>query len=105
MGRFSFYTAEDGLYYFKLLSANGQVLLESRGYRNALQREQDLQIFLSSNAGQFVFERRHAANGKFYFALKSLSGEIIGISTLYNSEASRDNGIEAVKNYAMVASV
>jgi hypothetical protein len=36
-------------------------------------------------------------NGKPYFNLKATNGQIIGNSEMYESIASRDNGIESVK--------
>jgi len=40
-----------------------------------------------------------------YFNLKSGNGQEVGRSEQYESEASRDNGIESVKNNAVDASV
>ena len=42
------------------------------------------------------FDRKTSSNGKFYFNLKASNGQIIGTSQMYESELSRDKGIESV---------
>ena len=51
------------------------------------------------------FEKLEAKNGKPYFNLKATNGQLIGTSEMYESVASRDNGIESVKKNAPDASV
>ncbi|MBL7803993.1 MAG: YegP family protein, partial [Saprospiraceae bacterium] len=49
--------------------------------------------------------RQTAANGKFYFTLKAANSQVVGNSQMYESEASRDNGIASVQNNAPDATV
>jgi hypothetical protein len=51
------------------------------------------------------FELYKDAAGKFRFRLKAGNGEIIAASEAYESKASAQNGIEAVKRDAPDASV
>ena len=51
------------------------------------------------------YERKQGASGKFMFNLKAGNHQIIGTSQSYESEASRDNGIESVKKNAPDAEV
>ncbi|MBB2951184.1 hypothetical protein FHR29_001916 [Sphingobacterium sp. JUb56] len=51
------------------------------------------------------YEKKTSSNGKPYFNLKSSNGQVIGNSELYESTASRDNGITSVKNNAPNASI
>lgn len=51
------------------------------------------------------FEKLETKNGKPYFNLKAGNGQIIGSSEMYESEASRDNGIESVKKNAPDATI
>ncbi|MPM83056.1 hypothetical protein SDC9_130119 [bioreactor metagenome] len=46
-----------------------------------------------------------AKNGKFYFNLKAVNGQVIGNSEIYESEAARENGIKSVKTNASDAEV
>ena len=42
------------------------------------------------------FDKLESKNGKFYFNLKATNGQIIGTKEMYESTASRDNGIASV---------
>ena len=44
------------------------------------------------------YERKEAANGKLFFNLLAANKQVIGNSQMYASAASRDAGIESVKN-------
>jgi uncharacterized protein YegP (UPF0339 family) len=46
------------------------------------------------------FDRKTSKNGKFYFSLKASNGKVIGKGQMYESESSRDKGIESVKKNA-----
>ena len=46
------------------------------------------------------FDRLESKNGKYYFNLKATNGQIIGTSQMYESVASRDNGIASVTTNA-----
>ncbi len=46
------------------------------------------------------YDRKESSNGKPYFNLKAGNGQVIGNSELYESVASRDNGIASVKSNA-----
>ena len=39
-------------------------------------------------------------NGQFYFTLKAANSQVIGSSEMYESETSRDNGIDSVMKAA-----
>ncbi len=51
------------------------------------------------------YERKTSTNDKAFFNLKASNGQIIGSSEMYETEASRDNGIESVKKNAPEATV
>jgi uncharacterized protein YegP (UPF0339 family) len=51
------------------------------------------------------YEKRVSSNNYPYFVLKASNGEIIGVSELYSSTSNRDQGIEAVKYNAPIATV
>jgi len=52
-------------------------------------------------AGKFVLNQSNG--GKFYFVLKSASGETIAQSEMYDSKAAALNGIKSVKKNAATA--
>lgn len=53
--------------------------------------------------GKFVISQR--ANGDYQFNLKATNGQVIGTSEMYESEASRKNGVESVQKNAPDATV
>jgi len=105
MGKFITLLGSDGNYYFNLIASNGQVILSSEPYRSDLERNKGIHYVQSGFVHATRFERRISADGLYYFLVRSGNGEIIGKSRFYESEASRDNGMEAVKNNARDAEV
>ena len=105
MGKFITLMGSDGHYYFNLIASNGKVILTSEGYATDVARDNGITSIQENSFNHPGFERKISSNGKFYFILRASNGEIIGRSELYESEASRDNGIEAVKNNARDARV
>ncbi|HRB69292.1 MAG TPA: YegP family protein [Chitinophagales bacterium] len=105
MGKFVIKTKKDGQFYFNLLAGNGQSILKSEAYTTKQACENGI-ASVKSNAGNDArFEKKESKNGKPFFNLKAGNGQIIGSSELYETTASRDNGIESVKNNAPDASV
>ena len=105
MGKFITLTGSDGQYYFNLVASNGQVILSSEGYSTHHERNHGINAIHSNSILSSSFEKKISSNGKYYFVLRAGNGEIIGHSELYESPASRDNGIESVKNNARDAEV
>lgn len=103
MGRFENVLGANGQFYFNLLASNGQILFQSEGYKNETARNNGISMFLMIVSNESNFERKLSATKKFYFIVKATDGNNLGFSRMYESEASRDNGIEAVKNNALDA--
>ena len=74
-----------------------------------MKSEKNSRVFLTSNIKNSQddnrFKRLEAKNGKPYFNLTATNGQIIGTSEMYESTASRDNGIESVKTNAPDAEI
>jgi uncharacterized protein YegP (UPF0339 family) len=105
MGKFATKTGKDGQFYFNLKADNGQVILSSEGYSSASSRDNGIESVRTNAVNDARYERITSSNGKPYFNLKASNGQVIGKSELYESVASRDNGIESVKKNAPTASV
>ena len=103
---FEIYQSEkSGEYYFRLKATNGQIILSSQGYKQKANCENGVES-VKKNAGEAArYEKKESANGKFFFNLKSTNGQVVGKSQMYESEKSRDNGIESVMKNAPGASV
>lgn len=86
-------------YYYRLKSANGEIILSGEGYTSKQSCLNGIAAVKENAPFDSRYERR---NGylTYTFNLKSSNGEIIGRSENYSSEYGRDNGITAVKRDA-----
>jgi uncharacterized protein YegP (UPF0339 family) len=105
MGKFVISTRANGDCQFVLKASNGQVILASQGYASKASCESGVESVRKNAQDADRFEKCTSSNGKFYFNLKATNGQIIGTSEMYESEASRDNGIDSVMRNAPDATV
>jgi uncharacterized protein YegP (UPF0339 family) len=105
MGKFVITTRKNGEFQFSLKAGNGQEILASEGYTTKTACLNGVESVKKNSQDDNRFERLEAKNGKPYFNLKATNGQIIGTSEMYESAASRDNGIESVKKNAPDAEV
>lgn len=97
MGKFLVTKRKNGEFQFVLKAGNGQVILASEGYTTKAACMNGIESVKNNSPEDKRYDRKEAKNGKVYFNLKATNGQIIGTSEMYESEASRDNGIESVK--------
>ncbi|GGH28990.1 YegP family protein [Dyadobacter endophyticus] len=105
MGKFVITKRANGEFQFNLKAGNGQVILASEGYTTKAACENGVESVRKNAQDDARFERLTSKNDKFYFLLKATNGQSIGSSEMYESAASRDNGIESVKKNAPDAEV
>lgn len=105
MGKFVITTRKNGEFQFNLKAGNGQVILASEGYSTKASLLNGIDSVKKNAPDDGRYERNTSSNGKFYFNLKAGNGQVIGSSEMYESVASRDNGIESVKKNAPDAEV
>ena len=105
MGQFVITKRTNGEFQFNLKASNGQTILNSEGYTTKTSCENGIASVRTNSKDDSKFDRKTSTNGKPYFNLKASNGQIIGTSEMYESEASRDNGIESVKTIAPDATV
>ncbi|SHF35231.1 YegP family protein [Pedobacter caeni] len=105
MGKFEIKTRKNGEFQFDLKAGNGQVILTSEGYTTKSNCNNGIESVKKNSQDDSKFDRKTSTNGKPYFNLKATNGQIIGTSEMYESESSRDNGIESVKKNAPEAEV
>ncbi len=104
-GKFEVYTDKAGEFRFRLKASNGQAILASEGYKDKSGCMNGIESVQKNAADDARYERKQGASGKFMFNLKAGNHQVIGTSQSYESEASRDNGIESVKKNAPDAEV
>jgi uncharacterized protein YegP (UPF0339 family) len=100
MGKFVITTRTNGEFQFNLKAGNGQTILASEGYTTKAACENGIESVRKNSQDDGRYDRLEAKNGKPYFNLKAGNGQIIGNSEMYESLASRENGIESVKKNA-----
>ncbi|ATP56981.1 hypothetical protein CPT03_11050 [Pedobacter ginsengisoli] len=105
MGKFEITTRKNGEFQFNLKAGNGQVILTSEGYTSKSGCTNGIESVKKNSQDDSKYERKTSSNDKPYFNLKATNGQIIGNSEMYESVASRDNGIESVKKNAPGAEI
>lgn len=105
MGKFVIKTRTNGEFQFNLQAGNGQNILASEGYTTKAACENGIESVKKNSPEDARYERKTSTNGKWYFNLKATNGQVIGTSEMYESEASRENGIESVKKNAPDATI
>lgn len=105
MGKFEISKRKNGEFQFNLKAGNGQVILTSEGYTTKANCQNGIESVKKNSAVDERFDKKESKNNKWYFNLKATNGQIIGTSEMYESVASRDNGIASVKKNAPDADV
>ncbi|MFA9190260.1 YegP family protein [Flavobacterium sp. FZUC8N2.13] len=105
MGKFVITKRANGEFQFNLKAGNGQTILASEGYTTKTACDNGIESVRKNAPEDGRYDRKESSNGKPYFNLKAANGQIIGSSEMYESVASRENGIESVKKNAVDAVV
>lgn len=99
-GKFELKVAKNGDFHFNLVAVNGQIIMSSEMYKSKSSAENGITSIKKNGASEANFERLVSSSGKPYFVLKAANHQVIGQSQMYESEASRDNGIASVMKNA-----
>lgn len=86
----------EGKFHFTLNAGNHEAILSSQLYAEKDGAEKGIESTRVNGPHEARFERKLSAKGEPYFLLKAPNGQIIGVSEMYGSEATRDNGIRSV---------
>lgn len=92
-------------FYFNLHARNAQIILTSEMYVAKQSCKEGIDSVKNNSKRDANYEKKTSSNGKCFFNLKAMNGEIIGTSEMYESIQSRDSGIESVKTNAPIAIV
>jgi len=104
-GTFEVKKAKDGQTFFHLKAGNGQIILVSEMYKAKESTLNGIESVRKNAPLSDRYEKLTSKNGKFYFTLKAANSQVIGNSEMYESEASRDNGIYSVIREAPTANL
>lgn len=100
MAKFVVYSDSAGEFRFRLKAGNGQTILSSEGYKTRANCMSGIESVKKNSQDDSNFERLYSSIGKPRFNLKAGNGEVIGISQMYTSDKSMENGIAAVRKNA-----
>ncbi len=103
--RFVINKGKDGKDYFVLKAGNGEVILQSQGYKSATGCENGIESVRTNSQNSGMFECRTAKDERAYFVLKSSNGQEVGRSQMYKSEEGCKKGINSVATNAPEATV
>ena len=98
--KFQIIRGENKQYYFRLRTGDGNIILQSGGYKFRAGAEKGIDIVKVSVYNDDRFKRRLSLDGKYYFEIVTIDGDILGTGKLYESLQGCDNGIFAVKDLA-----
>jgi uncharacterized protein YegP (UPF0339 family) len=104
-GKFLMNKGKDGKDYFVLKAGNGEVILQSQGYKSASGCENGVESVRTNSQDPSKFECREAKDGRTYFILKANNGQEIGRSQMYKTQSGCDNGQASVAKNAVDATV
>lgn len=104
-GTFEIYKDKAGEFRFRLKAANGQTILASEGYKDKSGCNNGIESVKKNAPDDNRYEKKESTSAKYMFNLKAANHQVVGTSQLYESEASRNNGIESVKKNAPSAKV
>jgi uncharacterized protein YegP (UPF0339 family) len=96
-GWFELSKSADGQFRFVLKAGNAETILTSELYKARASAENGIASVQANCTDDDRYEKKDAANGKFFFNLKAKNSQVIGSSQMYASASSRDGGIESVK--------
>ena len=97
-GWYELTNSSDGQFRFVLKAGNAETILTSELYKTRASAENGISSVQNNCQADERYDRKESANNKFYFNLKAANHQIIGSSQMYATAASRDKGIESVKN-------
>jgi len=89
--------AKSGEFYFNLLAANGQNILQSEMYSSKSAAMNGIASVQTNCGDDGQFECKTSGNGKTFFVLKARNHQVIGQSQMYESESGCANGMASVK--------
>lgn len=98
--KFQTFRGQDGQYYFRLVAGNGEIILQSEGYRAQQSCIHGINSVKVNATNRHLFQELVAKNGEPYFVLRAPNGEVIGTSQTYDSKLAMQTGIMSVMTTA-----
>ncbi|MCE7956542.1 DUF1508 domain-containing protein [Acidobacteria bacterium ACD] len=103
--KFQLKKTRNGEFAFNLKAGNGEVILTSETYSAKPSAKNGIASVQRNAPDDSRYEPKMAKNGKAYFVLKALNGQVIGKSEMYETPKAMEAGIASVKKNAPGAKV
>jgi hypothetical protein len=87
-----------GQFHFNLHAGNGEVVLSSESYTSAAAAWNGAFACQDAATNSYNFATKTAADGRFYFTLSALNGQVVGMSQMYTTSAAASKGIASVQS-------
>lgn len=104
MGKFKL-TQKGNKWHFNLLSDNNETIITSEVYESKAGAENGMASVRENCYRNGAFQIKESAKGQNYFILKAANGQIIGVSQMYGSLQSCENGMASVVRNAPSATI
>jgi uncharacterized protein YegP (UPF0339 family) len=98
--RFQLFKGLDKQYYFHLRAGNGEIVLQSEGYKQRASAVNGIASVRSNAANASRFQVLEAQNGQHYFVLRASNGQVIGRGEMYASKYGAEQGVKTVAQTA-----
>ncbi len=105
MATFELSKTEVGQFNFSLRGEEEKTLLRSEQYTSKSSAQNGIESIRKNAAEDKRYELKESSNGKFYFNLKAVNGQVIGTSPMFGSDEARSAAIAQVKSKAATAGV
>jgi hypothetical protein len=96
-GRFTVFEASNGEFYFNLKAGNGEIILQSEGYKTKAGANGGVEAVKTYGVDMSFYAQHKASNGQYYFTLLASNHEVIGVSELYTRKYSAKRGALTVR--------
>ena len=105
MGIFVVKKEDDGHYSATLKVKGGHIILNGIRHISKSSCKDGIEIIRANASDNLKYDYKKTFDGKFYFRLKSVNGEVLGNSKIYKTAEHRNVGIETVRRIAPLATV
>ncbi|NJL76262.1 MAG: YegP family protein [Saprospiraceae bacterium] len=83
-------------FYFTLKDADGKALIFSEGYKQKASALNGIES-VKNNTAAARFELKTSESGSFFFNIIATNGQVVGRSSMFETEAGRESALEALK--------
>ncbi len=90
---------------FVFVDDNGDIVIKSESYKQKTSAKNGIESVKKNSQVDKNYIEKKSKNGKFFFNIKALNGQIVGTSSFYASEAEMKSAMANFKKNAKKAKV